>query len=61
MKTKKTDRIRLDPRGPARTGKPGFRALDRLLAVPMRVHRYRNLHTQILEELIHDNDCGRAR
>jgi len=36
-------------------------ALGALVSAPMRLHRYRNLHAEVIEDALRAFDCGRKR
>lgn len=36
-------------------------ALDALLGAPMRLHRYRHLHAEVIEDALRAFDCGPDR
>ena len=46
------------PQASERPVMPWYRPLDRLLGAPMRIHRYRNLHAQVVEKLLRNDECG---
>jgi len=35
--------------------------VDRVLAAPMRIHRYRNLSRQIVEDALYEEYCGGSK
>ena len=48
--------------GSGRQRANGWRAaLDALLGAPVRLHRYRHLHAEVIEDALRAFDCGRAR
>ena len=36
-------------------------ALDTLIGAPVRLHRYRHLHAEVIEDALRAFDCGRER
>ena len=36
-------------------------ALDTLIGAPVRLHRYRNLHAEVIEDALRAFDCGPRR
>jgi hypothetical protein len=41
---------------------PGWRAvLDTLIGAPVRLHRYRHLHAEVIEDALRAYDCGPDR
>jgi len=36
-------------------------ALDALIGAPMRLHRYRHLHAEVIEDALRGFDCGPRR
>ena len=46
----------------ADTAAPRWRAaLDALIGAPMRLHRYRHLHAEVIEDALRGFDCGPRR
>lgn len=49
-------------RGAATGSTPRWRtALDALIGAPLRLHRYRHLHAQVIEDALRAFDCGTPR
>ena len=47
---------------PANNGAPRWRsALDALIGAPVRLHRYRHLHAEVIEDALRGFDCGPRR
>ena len=48
--------------GPANGAAPRWRtALDALIGAPVRLHRYRHLHAEVIEDALRGFDCGPRR
>ncbi len=46
----------------ANSNAPRWRAaLDALIGAPMRLHRYRHLHAEVIEDALRAFDCGPGR
>ena len=45
---------------PAFTGKNWRSALGTLTAAPLRLHRYRHFHAEVVEDAIRAYDCGKC-
>lgn len=44
---------------PGRAAAPRWRsALDTLIGAPTRLHRYRHLHAEVIEDALRAYDCG---
>lgn len=47
---------------PANSAAPRWRAaLDTLLGAPLRLHRYRHLHAEVIEDALRGFDCSPRR
>lgn len=47
---------------PATAAAPRWRAaLDALIGAPVRLHRYRHLHAEVIEDALRAFDCGPPR
>ncbi len=47
---------------PANAGAPRWRAaLDVLIGAPVRLHHYRHLHAEVIEDALRGFDCGPRR
>ena len=47
---------------PAHAAAPRWRAaLDALIGAPARLHRYRHLHAEVIEDALRGFDCGPQR
>ena len=47
---------------PADTAVPRWRtALDTIIGAPERLHRYRHLHAEVIEDALRGFDCGPQR
>ena len=47
---------------PAGTAAPRWRAaLDMLIGAPLRLHRYRHMHAEVIEDALRGFDCGPRR
>ncbi len=47
---------------PANAAAPRWRAaLDALIGAPVRLHRYRHLHAEVIEDALRGFDCGPRR
>ena len=47
---------------PADAAAPRWRsALDALMGAPLRLHRYRHLHAEVIEDALRAFDCGPRR
>jgi hypothetical protein len=47
---------------PANGAAPRWRsALDALVGAPLRLHRYRHLHAEVIEDALRAYDCGPRR
>lgn len=53
----------IDTRGRSpETAAPRWRAaLDALIGAPLRLHRYRHLHAEVIEDALRAFDCGPGR
>jgi len=46
----------------ATSSAPRWRAaLDALIGAPMRLHRYRHMHAEVIEDALRGFDCGPGR
>ena len=47
---------------PASATAPRWRsALDAVIGAPLRLHRYRHLHAEVIEDALRGFDCGPSR
>jgi len=47
---------------PAKEAAPRWRsALDALIGAPVRLHRYRHLHAEVIDDALRAFDCGPRR